>query len=413
MPLRKSIIRFLTPLAASALLWGCNSDTPQMISLGIDDSYRVARMSKLTLAPAYSGTSYRWLRLPGDGEATNSDGDGEAALLSTSRTYTFVGAEEGKVEMALEIVGEDGETFRHRFTVEVVHEEIEYSPRISRVVEYRPAPGQFVNIQPLHEPGDTYADMLIKAQECIAGDAASPVSLGGFGGYITFAFDHTVVNLPGYDFMIHGNAIYQTAAGERPGGSAEPGVVWVAFDANSNGLPDPEEWYQLAGSEYHNPDVLHGCSITYHAPDPGKPPVKVDSPYIVDAEYISWQTSVGEAGFMPKNSFHSQDYYPRWVGDDRLTFTGTLLPPNAVDYYGTGMYYILYPYAWGYADNHPDAYPELNSFDISNAVDSNGMPVHLPGVDFIRVVTGINQYCNWIGETSTEISGATDLHLAR
>ena len=38
-------------------------------------------------------------------------------------------------------------------------------------------------------------------------------------------------------------------------------------------------------------------------------------------------------------------------------------------------------------------------------------PVHLPGVDFIRVYTALNQYCGWIGETSTEIFMARDMHI--
>jgi len=56
-------------------------------------------------------------------------------------------------------------------------------------------------------------------------------------------------------------------------------------------------------------------------------------------------------------------------------------------------------------------YADLNSFDISWAVDVAGNPVELPGVDFIRVFTGVNQYCGWLGETSTELSRAQDLHI--
>lgn len=57
------------------------------------------------------------------------------------------------------------------------------------------------------------------------------------------------------------------------------------------------------------------------------------------------------------------------------------------------------------------SYEDLNSFDISWAVDSEGNYVHLPAIDFVRVMTGVNQYCGWIGETSTEISGARDLNI--
>ena len=53
----------------------------------------------------------------------------------------------------------------------------------------------------------------------------------------------------------------------------------------------------------------------------------------------------------------------------------------------------------------------LNSFDIGNAVNEFGIPVDLPGADFVRVYTGVNQYCGWLGETSTEICRAQDLHI--
>ena len=114
---------------------------------------------------------------------------------------------------------------------------------------------------------------------------------------------------------------------------------------------------------------------------------------------------------MAKNLFHNQDYYPKWTGADKLEFTGSCLPPNAVDVSGMGTYYVLYCYEWGYVDNHPNDYAELNSFDISWAVDRDGNPVALPGADFVRVYTGVNQYCGWIGETSTELCRAQDLHI--
>ncbi|MFV0392579.1 MAG: T9SS type A sorting domain-containing protein, partial [Paludibacteraceae bacterium] len=48
--------------------------------------------------------------------------------------------------------------------------------------------------------------------------------------------------------------------------------------------------------------------------------------------------------------------------------------------------------------------------NIEWAVNADGNPVHLPAVDFIKIYTGVNQYCGWLGETSTEILGVTDLH---
>ena len=45
------------------------------------------------------------------------------------------------------------------------------------------------------------------------------VSLGGFGGYIIFGFDHDIPNKAGRDFKILGNAFNS---------SAEPGIVYVS-----------------------------------------------------------------------------------------------------------------------------------------------------------------------------------------
>jgi hypothetical protein len=67
-------------------------------------------------------------------------------------------------------------------------------------------------------------------------------------------------------------------------------------------------------------------------------------------------------------------------------------------------------YDYGYADNAPNN-DEASNIDMSWAVDKNGKYVKLPGIDFIKVYTGINQEAGWLGEVSTEVAGAYDLHL--
>lgn len=263
---------------------------------------------------------------------------------------------------------------------------------------------------PKYEPGDTEADMVRKAQDCISGTNDVMISLGAYGGYVTFGFDHTVVNIPGeYDFRIWGNAFYELINPELKGGSCEPGIVWVSYDTNCNGLPD-DTWYELAGSDYGNPATRHAYTLTYSAPDPDREPVKNGS-FIDDAAYIAWTDSDGASGFVPHNIFHKQSYWPMWLHDRTYSLSGSCLPPNAIDTSGNGTYFVLYSFAWGYVDNHPNDNDELNSFKIDWAVDADGMPVALPGIDFVRVQTGINQYCGWIGETSTELSKAVDLHI--
>lgn len=289
------------------------------------------------------------------------------------------------------------------------------SPYISKVFEFKPAPGQFVNELPQYEVGDTYPDILRKVEESICGTEKVLVSLGGYGGTIVFGFDHMVENKAGkYDFKIWGNAFYADANpnpnAPAEGGSCEPGIVLVSYDANQNGIPD-DLWYELAGSEYFKSQTLKKYQITYYKPISDKQPTPdSDYPYLNDITYIKWKSNRADSGYIARNTFHAQSYYPLWCKEDSLVFQGTKLANNYIDESGEGKFYVQYAYRWGYADNHPNN-RERSGFDISWAVDSTGNSVTLPGIHFVKVYTGVNQYCGWLGETSTEIMGAEDLHL--
>lgn len=390
--MKRTLLLSLLP----ALLAGCSNEIP-MLNLGIDDTYRIARMSKLPLESALTGREYIWKV--------------EGETVSTDRRYIFMAEKEGEYSLSFDII-DDETPYHFDFTITVMHEEVEYSPYISRVYEYCPAPGQFVNEMPRYEEGDTYADILQKAEESISGTNDIMITLGGYGGYVTFGFDHTVINIHGEkDFRIWGNCFYELLQPDKKGGSAEPGIVMVSYDTNCNGLPD-DEWYEIAGSEYNSDATRHGYEITYHRPDPNREIVADEDNSLDDIYYIRWNDNLGSNGFLAKNIFHNQDYYPKWIDENSISFRGSLLASNAEDISGYGAYFVLYSYPWGYVDNHPNEYEDLNSFDISWAVDSKGNHVDLPGVDFIRVYTGINQYCGWLGETSTELSRAQDLHIS-
>lgn len=56
-------------------------------------------------------------------------------------------------------------------------EEVAYSPYITKVYEYRPAPGQFVNELPRYTEGDTEESMRQKVEDCLAYDARTMVTL--------------------------------------------------------------------------------------------------------------------------------------------------------------------------------------------------------------------------------------------
>ena len=67
------------------------------------------------------------------------------------------------------------------------------TPYITKVIEFKPAPGQFTNELPEYEEGDTEETMRAKAEEYLADNNKNMVSLGGYGGYIVVGFDHTIV----------------------------------------------------------------------------------------------------------------------------------------------------------------------------------------------------------------------------
>lgn len=263
-----------------------------------------------------------------------------------------------------------------------------HSQYILAVDEYKPAPGQFINTLPAYKEGDDSETMAQKCTAAIANNAGGMVTLGGYGGYITFHFDHSIANIQNEnDFYIAGNAF---------AGSSEPGVVMVSKDVNGNGIAD-DPWYELAGSaDTDSADkVIYNYEITYTA---------------APMQDIPWTDNQGNNGTVDRNTFHGQEYFPLWI-ESPLVFQGTLLPSNCYDSSGNGTYWVLNAYRYGYVDNLPNSDRDGCSFNIEWAVDNNRQPFHLDFVDFVRVYTGVNQKAGWLGETSTEVCGAEDLHL--
>ncbi|MCM1005327.1 MAG: PKD domain-containing protein [Prevotella sp.] len=286
------------------------------------------------------------------------------------------------------------------------------SPFIAKVHEFCPAPGQFINTLPEVTADMLEADVIAAVEEQIAGDERpGMISLGAFGGYVIFSFDHPIVNVAGqYDFKIFGNSFAANQAAD--GGSSEPGIVMVSVDENGDGIPN-DPWYELKGSEHDNPETYKNYTITY------KRPSQLDK-----AEDILWTSNDASrpAGTVNSNKFHTQPYWPVWLKDaEVLEFTGTRLPDNAYDQSGNGSYWVQrFFQGGGYVDNLPDfiqdpeegyiANPNNPGFNIEDAIDSDGNKVKLDRIDFIKVYCAMNQMCGQLGETSTEICGGRDLH---
>lgn len=343
--------------------------------------------------------------------------DGKEVAQTKSFTHTFMQA--GTYQLTLKV--SQGQTsFEFSYTVNVGYAALpetpkDASPYITKVLEYRPAPGQFVNTMPQYKEGDTQATMNEKALNAIGNNTRRMITLGGYGGYVTVGFDHTIRNAKdANDFLVLGNAFEN---------SSEPGIIQVAYDVNQNGQPDEEEWFEIAGSAHHAPkhelwyeqakqagnivETYRDYSITY------KKPAKEPTTNEEKENYIFWEDNKGHKGYKVMNQFHPQPYYPQWIEEEQLVFTGTCLPQNGINQ-GTEQapYFVLPSFKYGYADNYPNNSADAE-IDIDWAVDKDGKPANLPGVDFIKIYTGVNQENGWLGENSTEVCGVTDLNLTK
>lgn len=285
------------------------------------------------------------------------------------------------------------------------------SPYIAHVYDYMPAPGQFVNVYPSYKPGYTQDSINAQLETALCGKLGATVSLGSYGGYIVFGFDHPVINRHGYDVKIYGNAMQSQAVSDQAGGSCEPGIIMVGVDMDDNGIPsEGDMWYEIKGANYDQ--CLHGYEVTYYKPDEAKPRVPHESwRFITDMEYVQWTSNDPDEpdGYVWRNSFHNQPYWPLWIEDTVLTFRGTKLPNLAIDMSGgNGNNWFQPFFGEGYVDNLPNA--DEPGFKIDWAIDEDGSPVNLDHIDFIKVYCGQLAYCGWLGETSTEVGGAEDLH---
>jgi hypothetical protein len=272
---------------------------------------------------------------------------------------------------------------------------------VREVVDYYPAPGQFVNTV-IGCPS---------AATGFEGTDNGSLTLGGFGGYVVFSLNHAIINDPqnpyGVDFTIYGNATEN---------SSEPATVWVMADSNQNGLPD-ETWYALAGSDYWFSTSKHNYRVTYQ--NPGG----------TVASDVPWTDNQGNSGTILANEFHLQPYYPMAdsfpaIDQQHYSLNGEFICPR-ID--SSNMQFIIARhYPFGYADNTPrnlqvsssdpdNPYTSFiegaggDAFDISWAVDGDGNYIDLDSVNFIKIQNSVNVNVGWIGELSTEIIKLVDV----
>jgi hypothetical protein len=297
----------------------------------------------------------------------------------------------------------------------------------STVIDYAPAPGQFINGQ-LTGEGLALNDPAAALGPPTGGSLASAdntgvVTLGGFGGSITLGFAQTVLDDPlnpmGLDAIVFGNAFY--VAGNPARRWAEAGVIEIALDANNNGLAD-DPWYVLPGSDLPGPPPLARTTQTWDA-DPATPlPPAEPSWYPDPALYPGVGFTIDTAAYALPAPF-----------TNLVLETPPGTPAGAERYHGYADLSPTLPLGDTNADGiveDPAADPSVfftrpdspltlgidagsaggDAFDIAWAIDPHtGLPARLPGFDFIRISTAVNAVNPLFGERSVEIDATADV----
>ncbi len=288
-------------------------------------------------------------------------------------------------------------------------------PFATRVIDYAPAPGQWVNDARFNDPaaalGAPFPGGLAEPDE------VALVSLGGFGGSIILAFDHTVVDDPrnrfGMDAIVFGNAFL--VGGDPNERWAECATIEIALDENDNGEAD-DAWYLIPGS--HIPDPVSQFLVVTWDDD------VTDDTYPPDlASWIpagsdgTWTTAAYELAVdvfgQPVVTNPSLDPdlegifgYAEYSSTQRL---GDLDGDGAVDDP------TLPPEAFYTVPDDPLSVGVTtgsgggDAFDIAWAIDPDtGLPAELPGFDFIRLTSAVDVVAGVLGEKSPEIDAVAD-----
>ena len=278
-----------------------------------------------------------------------------------------------------------------------------------------------------------------------SGYAAMGISLGSPGGYVQFEFDgdgiaNNAKNKYGIDFVIYGNPF---------NGNPEAGSVKVSQDGTT--------WYELAGSRYYNSETKRNTTIFYKMIPSSTYGTnkKADIYYAIGnvptgTGTTGWTLYKSNVVWWPESAVEG---YGRVSGvgetiDGTKTVSDVTYEQLSETANGYNCWLISYDnvtlvkdsdttddYLFGYADvrivgnakdgtacnpyasvptSGSNSVPGGDGFDISWAVNSNGEPVNLTSVKYVRVYTSaalsasdldIMPTPGIFGETSAEVCG--------
>lgn len=278
-----------------------------------------------------------------------------------------------------------------------------------------------------------------------SGYAAMGISLGSPGGYVQFEFDgdgiaNNAKNKYGIDFVIYGNPF---------NGNPEAGSVKVSQNGTT--------WYELAGSRYYNSETKRNTTISYKMIPSSTYGTnkKADIYYAIGnvptgTGTTGWTLYKSNVVWWPESAAEG---YGRVSGvgetiDGTKTVSDVTYEQLSETANGYNCWLISYDnvtlvkdsdttddYLFGYADvrivgnakdgtacnpyasvptSGSNSVPGGDGFDISWAVNSNGEPVNLTSIKYVRVYTSaalsasdlnIMPTPGIFGETSAEVCG--------
>ncbi len=263
------------------------------------------------------------------------------------------------------------------------------------------------------------------------------VTLGGFGGSITLAFDQPVMDDPcnplGMDAIVFGNAHW--VAGNPNRRFAEAAVIEISRDVNGNGHAD-DPWYVVRGSSL--PNVAASVFRTQDwdvNPTTPTPPLFLPW-YPGPPSFPNWPAQYTTGAYELPSAFASPvlanpngggatieghygyaDISPTLIKGDMSGAKGgfgenSLTDPEDLPGIDPAEFYTV-------PDDPTRVGVSIGSgggdaFDIKWARNPvTGQLAQLDGFDFIRIRTSVDHIASSFGEISTEVGGVADVRRGK
>ena len=191
--MKKGLLYLLLPALCYGIA-GCSDDdkNDSEISITLNESYSVVASKILTITPqvATADVSYQWILTKNPVNAVKD------SLLSTDASLAFIALQDGVYDITLKVI-KGNESGSKDFIVNVTGETSQYSPYITAMYDFAPAPGTLAN-DCYKQDGYTKEDVMKIALGRIDNTSVGYLlDLGSFGGSVVVGFDHTVINIPG------------------------------------------------------------------------------------------------------------------------------------------------------------------------------------------------------------------------